>query len=309
MLLMCALPWAAQRHAQAADAGAWMQSFVDSQFRFRRSDSNAPYLQLAWVDATHYGDTTLHRQDGSSAGSYEQQAFSQGLLVPKLVSPRDMLVLGDWISYSRLHIDAGARDVDVLSIGLPVGWIGQRGDRWQFAAFAAPLAHRATDRSEPWFWEGMGGAFALYWQERWMWIFGAYADVTKDEEFYIPYVGGSLQINRQWTLSMVLPWPALIYSPSTEWMLLAGITPAGSTWAVKGSQQDIAIDQDAWNLGLAAEKRVWRNFWLRVEGGASGFRGFGFVGRDWQGPNSRGGTSPYVSLRFGFRPPAVSAAR
>lgn len=280
---------------------------MDSQFQFRRSSSNAPYLQLAWLDATHYGNTSLRRPDGSSAGSYEQDSISQGLLLPKLIGPRDMLVVGDWLSFTRLDTDdAGARDVDVLSMGLPVGWMRQLDDRWQFAAFVAPLAHRATERSEPWFWEAMGGAFALYWHDRWMWVLGAYADVSKDEEFYIPYAGGSLQIDRQWTLSLVLPWPALIYSPTTDWMLLAGVTPAGATWAVKGPQQDLTIDQDAWNMGLAAEKRVWRNFWLRLEGGISGFRGFGFVGSDWQGPNSSNGTSPYVSLRFGFRPPALS---
>lgn len=286
---------------------------MDSQFRFRRTDSNAPYLQLAWVDVSHYGSTTLRNSAGSAIGAYQQDTVSQGLLLPKLVSPRDMLVLGDWISYTSLQAEAQTpggsgpgRDVDVLSIGLPLGWMRQINDSWQFAGFVAPLAHRATDRSEPWFWEAMGGAFGVYWPGRWMWVFGAYADISSEEQFYIPYAGGSLQINREWTLSLVLPWPALIYAPTTDWLLLTGITPAGTTWTVKGPQQDLAIDQDSWNLSLAAERRVWRNFWLRLEGGVSGFRGFAFVGGDWQGPNSSGGTSPYIGLRIGFRPPAIS---
>lgn len=309
LLLLCT--WSVSPPSHSADAGAWMQAFAESQFKFRHAESNAPYIQLAWLDATHYGSTTLKGPDGSSVASYGQDSISQGLLLPLLVSPRDMLVVGDWISFT--HFDAEAdnvRDVDVLSLGLPLGWMRQLNDRWQLAAFVAPLAHRATDRSDPWYWETMGGAFALYWPPgRWTWIFGAYADVTPDEEFYIPYAGGSFQINQRWILSLVLPWPALIYAPNKDWMLLAGLTPAGATWAVKGPNQTLAPDQDALNLGLAVERRVWGNFWLRVEGGISGYRGFSFIGSDWKGPNSRSGSSPYVSLRFGFRPPAISPAQ
>ena len=309
LLLLCAQ--GAFAPAPAADAGAWMQAFAESQFQFRRTESNVPNLQLAWLDTTHYGSTTLHDADGNSAGSYEQDAISQGLLLPLVVGPRDMLVLGDWISFTQLKADAGSsRDVDVLSIGLPVGWMRQASDAWQIAAFVAPLAHRATDRSDPWYWETLGGAFALYWPPgRWMWIFGAYADVSADEEFYIPYAGGSFQINPRWTLSLVLPWPALIYAPNRDWMLLAGLTPAGATWAVKGPEQIVAPDQDALNLGLAVERRVWKNVWLRLEGGVSGYRGFGVIGSDWEGPNAHAGTSPYINVRFGFRPPAITPAR
>ena len=56
------------------------------------------------------------------------------------------------------------------------------------------------------------------------------------------------------------------------------------------------------NVGLGVEHRVWRNLWLRAEAGASGFRGFGFIGSDWKGPNSDAGTSPYLSLSLNFRP-------
>jgi hypothetical protein len=310
LLLLCA-SWVASPAARAADGSAWVQAFTNSQFQFRRSESNVPNLQLAWFDATHYGSTELHNADGGIAGSYEQDAISQGLLLPLVVGDRDMVVVGDWISFTQLQADTGSsHDVDVLSIGLPLGWMRQTSESWQLAAFVAPLAHRATDRSDPWYWETLGGAFALYWPPgRWMWIFGAYADVSSSEEFYIPYAGGSFQINPRWTLSLVLPWPALIYAPSKDWMLLAGLTPAGATWAAKGPEQTVVPDQDALNLGLAVERRVWRDVWLRVEGGVSGYRGFGFIGSDWEGPNAHAGTSPYVTVRIGFRPPAIKPAR
>jgi len=293
--------------ARADVLGDLAQSFAASEFQFQRQKSNVPFQPLAWLSTARYGSTDLRTFDGDRAGSFEQSTASQAVLVPMLLGPRDLLLVGEWVSLTHFEADAAAdHDLDVLSIAIPMGWMRQTSDAWQVAVFVAPTAHRATDHGAPWYWETMGGVFFRYVPEgRWWWLFGAYADVSPDEDFYIPYAGASFLIDERWTLSMVLPWPALLYAPTTHWLFRLGVTPAGTSWAIEPERGTVALDTDAWNLGLSAERRVWGNFWLRAEAGVSGFRGFGFIGSDWENPNADAGTSPYVTIGINFRPAGI----
>lgn len=296
--------------AAAIDLGAWMASFASSDFSFRRGTSNVPFPPLMWADYSRYGGTTVRNEGGDVPGGYDQATFTQGAIAPWTIGSRDLLAAGEWISFTRLTGKSESpAGLDVLSVAVPLGWARQATPEWQLAAFVAPLGHRVTSHSAPWYWETMGGFFARYApQGRWSWIFGAFADVSGEEQFYVPYAGAGFQVDERWTLSLILPWPALLYAPTPDWLLRLGVEPAGTSWALDGHRGTIAIDMDAWNVGLAVERRAWGNLWLRAEAGLSGFRGFGFVGSDWQGPNSGSGTSPYLSLGIGFRP-AVTGDR
>ena len=130
-----------------------------------------------------------------------------------------------------------------------------------------------------------------------------YADVSSAEHFYTPYVGATYIVNPQWTLSAVLPWPAVLYAPTGRLLFRLGVTPSGTAWSVDQGGHHPRIDFSSWNLGASAEYDLWRNLWVRLEAGWSGFRGFSFVGSEWTGPNSSLGATPFVSLGFAYRPP------
>ena len=62
------------------------------------------------------------------------------------------------------------------------------------------------------------------------------------------------------------------------------------------------MNLNSWNLGLSLEHRVWRGFWLHVEGGMSGLNGMSFSGGDWNDVNTDLGSSPYARIGVNFRP-------
>lgn len=151
----------------------------------------------------------------------------------------------------------------------------------------------------------MGGGFARYTQtDRLWWAFGLYFDVSEQSNLALPYLGASYQFNDRWTLSAIMPWPALIYSPGKNLLFRLGVSPAGNSWQLdtRGDKFNYSIDN--WDLGLSVEKRVTDNFWLALEGGVGGLKGLSVNvdNGDWDEPHVSLISSPYVSLNLNFRP-------
>ncbi|MGI3131599.1 hypothetical protein ACRSLK_14510 [Halopseudomonas pachastrellae] len=279
----------------------WVEQFADSEIVFQRGSTNVPFQPLAFVDATHYGESTLERADGSSV-SARQTTLSQGAVLPFLMSPRDALLVGDWVSWS--HFDSTSSNLDsfdVLSVGVPVGWFRQVNDRWQAGGFVMPLGHKAS--GEHWSWETMTGGFARYVQnDRLWWAFGLYADFSPGDNLYLPYVGASYALNERWTLSAVMPWPAVLYAPDSHTLYRLGVSPSGASWSTKTGTSDIQYELDTWDFGFSAARRLQGNLWLEGEVGVTGLTGMSLRGSDWEEPDFDVSNSPYISIGINFRP-------
>jgi hypothetical protein len=200
--------------------------------------------------------------------------------------------------------NTSADNLDVLSAAVPVGWARQTSEDWQVAAFVAPLGHR---KDGGWYWETLGGIFARHLRsDSVAWIFGVYFDVSTLEDFYTPYAGATWILNERWTLSAVLPWPAVTYAPSPRTLFRLGIAPSGTSWSVETETARPRVSFSSWNLGLSIEHRVFGNIWLGAEAGYSGLHGLTVVGRHWESPELRLDDTPYALVRINFRPPTAS---
>ena len=282
-----------------------IDSIADSELVFKRSTSNVPFLPVAFLNTSYYGDTEVRDPiAGGRTFSYNQTAVSQAAALPFLTSPRDLIAAGEWISWSRFDANASQREsFDVVSAGIPVGWMRQIDDAWQTAAFAMPLAHKSSLSNSSWRWEYMAGAFARYVHddELW-WVFGAFADIGPDEDVYLPYIGAAWAITDQWEISAIMPWPTVSYAPSKDSLFQLGASPSGSSWSVRQATGDLYFDLDAWDLGLSAERRVSGNLWARMQVGIGGLRGLRIAGGAWESPDFDIGTAPFISVGINYRP-------
>jgi hypothetical protein len=277
---------------------ALVERFAHSDFQFVRAASNAPFPPLAELAATAYQQSEFRDTDVS----FQQASISQYALLPIPLGTRDAFVVGEWLSWTRFDMKHSAReDLDVLSVAIPVGWIRQQSQEWQLAAFVAPLGHKTHD--DDWYWETLGGAFARKLQnDRFAWVVGAYFDVAPLEDFYTPYLGATYIMNDRWTLNAVMPWPSIVYAPSSRTMFRFGVAPSGASWSVGTDQRRPRLDLSAWNVGFAVERRIFRQFWLGAEVGCSCLRGLSLVGSDWQPAETRLHGTGYASLTFNLRP-------
>lgn len=279
-----------------------VQRFAHSDFEFLRAKSNAPFLPLAWVTATNYQRGEFDRPDDTEAAvTFQQRSISQGAFIPLPMGERDIFVVGDWLSLTHFDLHHSAMDdLDVLSVAVPVGWIRQSSPKWQVAAFVAPLGHK-TD-GDDWYWETLGGVFARRLaSERFAWIVGFYVDVAPLEDFYTPYFGATYIINERWTLNGVLPWPSVIYAPTPDTMFRLGVAPSGSSWSIEPGERHPRLSLSAWNVGLGAEHRIYRNMWMGAEAGFSGLRGLSLQGSDWQKTETKLDGTGYVLLTVNWR--------
>jgi hypothetical protein len=164
-----------------------IRGFADSEIVFTRSTSNVPFFPLAFAGVNYYSDTAVKRPDESSL-EYDLATVSEGAPLPLLTSPRDALLVGEWVGVSRF--DSRSSDADsfnVLSVGLPVGWLRQVDDRRQAGAFVMPLSHRADLEDSHWSHEALGGVFGGHERdERLWWVYGFISMSGRETIFTCP---------------------------------------------------------------------------------------------------------------------------
>jgi hypothetical protein len=69
---------------------------------------------------------------GNSAPVESQQiSISQAALVPIPIGRRDALVVGEWIGWTKFDLEESSREVEVLSVAVPLGWARQVKSGWQ----------------------------------------------------------------------------------------------------------------------------------------------------------------------------------
>ena len=281
--------------------------FEHSKIEFQRAESNIPFIPFAFLGASYYGDADVDG-NGSRKGKdieYSVTTVSQAAGLPFLLTDRDALVVGEYVSIADIDIDTDNTDsFTVATLGLPVGWLRQINPDWQSIAFVMPIGHRDDRDGSQWTWQYLGGTFARYVQhDRLWWAFGFYADVGPGDDFYIPYVGASWSLNERWTISAMMPWPAILYAPDKDWLFRLGASPSGASWSFDTQDSsDTTINLDAWDFGLGAERRLARNVWLGVEVGVGGFRGLRLSGSDVESPDLDVSTAAYVDIALKFRP-------
>lgn len=283
--------------------GDTAQRFADSDIRLQRSGSLVPFLPLAHLGTGYYNDTEVELEDGSNI-EYDLSSISQYAVLPILTSQRDAVFVGEYLGYADFDMrDSALDDFDVTSVGLPLGWLRQASDDWQVAAFAMPLAHRSTLEGSGWNMQYLGGLFSRYsHSEDLWWLFGLYVDVSPEEDSLIPYVGASWNINPHWTLSAIMPWPSVLYSPDGDWLFRLGASPSGASWVIATGDGDVGINYDAWDFDLGVERRLHGNLWLAFRAGVGGLRGLRFASGSFDAPDIDVGASGFFALELNFRP-------
>jgi hypothetical protein len=296
-----------------AVAPAWGQGFADdlarrfaeSEITFQRGRSVAPFLPLASLSVSTYANTEVETNDGQNL-QYDLDSVSQYAVLPILASPKDAFFVGEYLSYSDFDVaDDLVEDFDVTSIGLPLGWLRQSSEDWQVGGFVMPLAHNSSLDEANWSVQYMGGAFSRYVasEDVW-WLFGLYVNIAPEEDYYIPYVGASWAIDEHWTLSAIMPWPAILYAPNRDWLFSLGASPSGASWNISSGRDDVAVNYDAWDIDLRAERRIHGNLWLGARAGVGGLRGVRLSGSDFDWPDFDVGSSGFFAVDLNFRPSA-----
>lgn len=304
-----------------------IEGFQNSNIEFQRGNSHVPFFPLALLGAKKYGDFEVAIGDNNNL-KYDVEHFSQTANLPILLNDNNVLIVGEYLARTHFSHEGNQQSAVVKdnftvdSIGIPIAWMNQLDPNWQVGGFVMPLAHKTSNKDADWNWEYLGGAFGRYVQsDHLWWAFGFYANATPGDNTYLPYLGASWTVNDHWTLSAIMPWPAVLYAPTDDWLVRLGASPSGASWQLdtdSGSLNndspsgranpslyeptDAFVNFDAWDFGLSVEHRLAGNFWLGAEAGIGGLRGLRVTGGNLHGVDTQVSSSGYIGLNINFRP-------
>ena len=282
------------------------RAFNESDLVFVRGLSNAPFLPVALLGNTHYGDAMVSEEGATpeTAGTrYSVNSPSQYGGVPFLLNKRSMVVLGEYVSYSNFSVDNG-EDFSVASATLGAGYLYQVNDDWQMIGALVPFYHHSSigARGKD-YWQVMGGAVARYTRnDRLWWLFGVGFNDSDFGTTWVPYVGASLILNERWSVSALLPWPQVIYAPNKDWFVSLGAAYSGNSWAVDTGTGKVGLNLSGFDFGFGGGMRLKGPLWLEGAVGVGGLRSLTINDGNVSGPSIDVSSSPFINISLTFRP-------
>ncbi len=280
-----------------------VEAVAESDFELKDKERNLPRRPIAWLNATHYGETEfVSERDDLDGVSFEQLAISQGLLLPVWVEDDDMIVLGYSLGTSHFSFENTGRDSgDLHSLGVFGCWLRQINPEWLTGVFAAPFIHSGLSGGSPWESEWYAGAIASYEQtDTLQWLMGGIYQQGFDTYSVYPYAGLIWRPHPDWSVNATLPWPSVNYAITHDWALRFGAKPSGGQWMAE-NDESITRDFGGWDLGLTTEFRISGSLWGMASVGYTGLHAFG-VEEDGETVNQgRLDSDPFVRLGLTVR--------
>ena len=282
------------------------RAFTESDLVFVRGLSNAPFLPVAFLGNTYYGDAMVSEEGATpeTAGTrYSVNSTSQYAGVPFLLNKRSMVVLGEYVSYSNFSVDNG-EDFSVASASLAAGYLYQISDDWQMIGALVPFYNHSSigERGKD-YWQVMGGAVARYTRnDRLWWLFGVGFNDSDFGTTWVPYVGASLILNERWSVSALLPWPQVIYAPSKDWFVSLGAAYSGNSWAVNSTTGAVGLNLSGFDFGFGGAMRLKGPLWVEGTVGVGGLRALTINDGEVSGPSIDVSSSPFINISLTFRP-------
>ena len=282
------------------------RAFTESDLVFARGFSNAPFLPVAFLGNTHYGDAMVSEEGATpeTAGTrYSVNSTSHYGGIPFLLSKRSMAVLGEYVSYSNFTVENG-EDFSVASASLAAGYLYQVNPDWQVIGALLPFYNHSSigERGKD-YWQVMGGAVARYTRnDRLWWLFGVGFDDSDFGTTWLPYVGASLILNERWSISAILPWPQVMYAPSKDWFVSLGAAYSGNSWAVDTGTGKVGLNLSGFDFGFGGGMRLKGPLWLEGTVGVGGLRALTINDGELSGPSIDVSSSPFINFSLTFRP-------
>lgn len=247
-----------------------IEAIMRSDFVFDRSISNVPFIPLGYL--TFSQQNSLEIEDGCQLEDCEldYQSISQGFGLPVWVGQKNMVIIGETLESD--YIELGNDSERINTGGVLGAWVAQPTEVWQGALFL--YAYRGIGDTElarkP-----KGSVFGGVGRYRHKPEFHSYWGIVRideySEETLYPYIGFDWYIDKEWSVSALLPWPTISYSETVNSIVRLGALYSGSAWV--GDQQGRLQNNDFQKIdfGLSYEHRLKGMVWGEIGTGYSGF--------------------------------------
>jgi hypothetical protein len=275
-----------------------------SEFIFDRAASDVPFVPLSWVGVSAYGDSTLTLPRGTL--EFDELAFSQMAVLPVWVGKRDLVLLGECVTWQQLKFRSPLTATRNVTGVMPVvAWLHQAGARDQYGAFVAPSFINGGDIADYALRDSSlyAGVLGIRWSsDRLAWAYGGIAIMEQGPDFVLPYVGLLWHPRPSWSVALIAPWPSVSYAPTRNTLFQFGLSPAGAKLGAANHPEQLRVGYDSWNALFSAHRRLKGMLWVSAGVGWSGFGSAFLSTRGHLALKHDLDRGPVVTLRFALRP-------
>lgn len=281
-----------------------LEKLISSDFTYDRNISNAPPLMIGYLDTNAQNGLTFESEcppalENDCRLSY--RSLSQGFVTPVWVGQKNMLVLGE-----TLDVDAFSNRTDSFTIytgGLLAAWVSQPSAQWQMGTFVYNYWNLGDNQERADTSTTYAGYVARYRHSARLhsYLGLIYTDAL-ERSLVFPYAAFDWFVNDRWTISAILPWPTLTYSPTPDQAFKIGALVSGTSWTSERDQGLYTRDFAQLNLGFVFEQRLNELFWGEF---SVGYAGLGRLSIDSDQDSDLQvdmESSPYFRIGINLRP-------
>jgi hypothetical protein len=279
------------------------EAVKDSEFRFFRTQSEVPFIPLGWVQDKYYLSTEYHATSGNlPSAEANENTFSEGLAVPAFIAKRDMLLVGEDITWDRINVQSGPYpDKDVLMVTPLVAWLHQFNSNNLAGAFGAPILSTTLNAGGSWGTECYAGIIGLHWSsDKWQWLYGGVYEYSFSRNYGYPYLGVMWLPTPKVSVSLTYPWPTILYVPQNRVLFQIAVAPGGSSWVAEQNEVRTTQSFNVWTLTAGVGYRFYQKLWLVGGAGVAGLRGVQIGNPDEA--QLQGNPGAVFTLAIQFRP-------
>ncbi len=280
-----------------------IEAIMRSDFVFDKNISNVPFFPLGYLQLTNNPDLSLQEDcfvDQDCDFSYTN--LSQGFGLPVWVGQEDMVILAETLESDRLKFEN--QSVSINTAGVMAAWVSQPDPKWQTGAFVYYYDGFDVDRVvKPTGGTIIGGG-ARYRHDATLHSYWGLVrlDDKNSNALTLPYVGFDWFIGKTISVSGLLPWPAVSYSPDRDTIYRFGASVSGSNFQVDQEGELINTNLGLVDLGVAYEKRLSGMFWLQLGAGYAGFSRLAITSDNDFEFDSNLEQSPFIRIAINLRP-------
>ncbi|WP_185236519.1 hypothetical protein [Teredinibacter franksiae] len=282
-----------------------IDAVMRSDFVFDRNVSNVPFFPVGYLGGNVQGGIELE-DCGPESCELSLQNYSHALGLPVWVGQKNMILLGETLDYETIELNVPGGENQKRTIktaGGMLAWVGQPSTSIQVGAFYYYYSGFDFGKSidHPWGSIGGGGfryrhrpTFHTYW--------GLVGINEQSMQTYIPYIGFDLYLGKKWSVSALLPWPAISYAPNKHSIYRLGAIYSTSQWVADGETELDVKSISQVNVGLSYERQLFSMLWGEV---GAGYSGFGRYSIEEQGNvefEQNIASTPFIKMSLNIRP-------
>ncbi len=281
---------------------AIIEAIMRSDFIFDKNISNVPFLPLGYLQLKH--NHAIEFEDSClsvDACDFAYTSLSQGFGLPVWVGQQDMLILGETLESDALEFDN--QTIRINSWGVLAAWIAQPSTSWQVGVFAYGWKGFDQD-AEVEQQRGLiiGGGGRYRHQPRFHSYWGLVGIDEGDDPLYYPYIGFDWFIGQTVSISALVPWPTISYSPDTDTIYKFGASVSGSDLVTEVDGKIRNNSLGVIDFGIGYEKRLSGMLWLDTGIGYSGYAKLLITSDSDIEFESNLERSPFLRLSLNLRP-------